>query len=133
MRDDRKDSQKWAQKGQNWTQKPNWVATRNQNWKETTTKDPNWKEEKIQNWKETTTKDPNWRETKNANWKNGPNWNWSEKKSPNWSSDLDPASIGEALNLTETLQSQLMAKNGSKIINWMIKNMPSGRQTIIVL
>ena len=43
----------------------------------------------------------------------------------------DKKELGKAFNLTNALRHEYMAKNGSKIVNWMIKN--DGKQTIIVL
>ena len=68
----------------------------------------------------------------------GPNWNWVEKRYQNAKPtgyenlDLDDKKeLGKAFNLTNALRHEYMAKNGSKIVNWMIKN--DGKQTIIVL
>ena len=64
--------------------------------------------------------------------------NWVEKrlreKVPTWQSrGMDLEALGEALSLSDLVRQQYQIKNGSKIINWMIKNMPDGKQTIIVL
>ena len=64
--------------------------------------------------------------------------NWVEKrlrdKVPTWQSkSMDLEALGDALSLSDLVRQQYQIKNGSKIINWMIKNMPDGKQTIIVL
>ena len=64
--------------------------------------------------------------------------NWVEKrlrdKVPTWrSKSMDLEALGDALTLSDLVRQQYQIKNGSKIINWMIKNMPDGKQTIIVL
>ena len=64
--------------------------------------------------------------------------NWVEKrlreKVPTWQSkNMDLEALGDALSLSDLVRQQYQIKNGSKIINWMIKNMPDGKQTIIVL
>lgn len=124
------DQSQWQEKQAGWTNKPaqEWQE-KGQNWQE---KGQKW-QEKGQKWTE---KGQKWTE-KGGNWKekSGPKWNWVEKKLRNQWSDkgLDIEGIGSALNLTDILRSQARAKNGSKIINWMIKNMADGKQTIIVL
>ena len=61
--------------------------------------------------------------------------NWKEKQ--NWvEKRFKDLELSEAMNMSEMFRNQLESKNSSsnsKIINWMIKNMPDGKQTIIVL
>ena len=61
--------------------------------------------------------------------------NWKEKQ--NWvEKRFKDLELSEAMNMSEMFRNQLGSKNStsnSKIINWMIKNMPDGKQTIIVL
>ena len=46
---------------------------------------------------------------------------------------LELKDLGDALDLSNLVKHQFDDRNGSKIINWEIKNMPDGKQTIIVL
>ena len=107
-------------------------------------KDPKWSEK--QNKKNPGWKSPEWK-SKSPEWKNkSPEWKskspeWKNKspewKSPEWKDtgaekyDFDKEDLGLAFNLTEALRHEYLAKNGSKIVNWMITN--DGKQTIIVL
>ena len=93
-------------------------------------KDPKWSEK--QDKKNPGWKSPEWK-NKSPEWKNkSPEW-----KSPEWKDtgaekyDFDKEDLGLAFNLTEALRHEYLAKNGSKIVNWMITN--DGKQTIIVL
>ena len=67
----------------------------------------------------------------------GPNWNWVEKRYKDTKSsgseyyNSDKKDLGLAFNLTNTLKNEFTSRNGTKIVNWMIKN--DGKQTIIVL
>ena len=62
-------------------------------------------------------------EQQQLNWKE--KQNWVEKRFK----DLD---LSEAMNMSQMFKNH-NASHSSKIINWMIKNMPDGKQTIIVL
>ena len=62
-------------------------------------------------------------EQQQLNWKE--KQNWVEKRFK----DLD---LSEAMNMSQMFKKH-NASHSSKIINWMIKNMPDGKQTIIVL
>ena len=53
---------------------------------------------------------------------------WQENKGEYWSKVVDAMSLSDLVK-----HQQYNARNGSKIINWEIKNMPDGKQTIIVL
>ena len=112
---------------------PQWKSTAPQ-WKSST---PNWKNIQNENKYIQKPQTPTWNST---NQLKNPGWNWVEKKQysrPEWNeqinSILDSDNIKKALNLTDTFGNHFQSRNGSKIINWMIKNMPDGKQTIIVL
>jgi len=143
-------SPEWKNKSPEWKEKsPEWKDT-TPGWKKTS---PSWKNNKKDktgqvkagpnwNWVEKryrNSKSPEWK-NKSPEWKNkSPEW---KNKSPEWKSpewkdtgaekyDFDKEDLGLAFNLTEALRHEYLAKNGSKIVNWMITN--DGKQTIIVL
>jgi len=133
-----------------WNDNPSWRTippsdlTLKTNGKNPGWKDPKWSEK--QNKKNPGWKSPEWK-NKYPEWKNkSPEWKnkspeWKNKspewKSPEWKDtgaekyDFDKEDLGLAFNLTEALRHEYLAKNGSKIVNWMITN--DGKQTIIVL
>ena len=57
-----------------------------------------------------------------------PTWQENQQKGEYWSKVVDALSLSDLIK-----HQQYNARNGSKIINWEIKNMPDGKQTIIVL
>ena len=124
----------WSQKRADWEQRQAQWDQKEAGWGQ---RDPQWGQKEA-GWGQ---KDPQWLEqNKEKSEKKGPNWNWVDKKwkestwAENQEGDLDTETIGKALEMSDTFsRSQYVNKNGSKIVNWMIKNLPNGRQTIIVL
>ena len=57
--------------------------------------------------------------------------NWVEKRYKETTKEKYNA-LNDAMNMSDVFKTSKNS-NSSKIINWMIKNMPDGKQTIIVL
>ena len=77
--------------------------------------------------------------TKKALWKNA-KWNESHLKKAAWQKEGgedNSSSAGVSQDFNEAIKLEhLLEKtntNASRVINWMIQNMPHGKQTIIVL
>ena len=58
--------------------------------------------------------------------------NWVEKRYKETTKEQKYNALNEAMNMSDVFKNSKNS-NSSKIINWMIKNMPDGKQTIIVL
>ena len=77
--------------------------------------------------------------TSSPGWKKSQSWveNRLKQKMPTWQENKKGeywSKVVDAMSLSNLVKhQQYNARNGSKIINWEIKNMPDGKQTIIVL
>ena len=140
-----KDSPQWKAKNEKSTHykttvNPSWIKSD----KKSAIKNPAWNQESSGKYQQIAAKNPALNPVTSGKYQQNPGknpgWNWVESRSrskPDWNKQMgqnfDANSIRRALNLTDTLGSKYLSRNGSKIINWMIKNMPDGKQTIIVL